>query len=146
MSKKPERLSHLCKQNSQYTWLAARARELGKLNIILQKSLPLQFSNHCRLANITADKVVIHTDKASYASMLRFQAPLICKTLSGHLPEPVNRLEVKVRPLETIQRQTSQASEPLSTKTAALIKSTAEEIEDGPLKTALNKLARRQQD
>lgn len=146
MSQKPERLSKLYKQNSHFKWLAARARELSKLNIILQKSLPLQFSNHCRLANITANKAVIHTDKASYASMLRFQAPLICKTLSAHLPEPVTKLDVKVRPLTSINRPSGSAAMQISTKTAALLQSTAAEIEDGPLKTALKKLAERQSD
>ncbi len=146
MSNKPERLGQIYKQGSHFKWLSARAQQLNKLNIILQKSLPLQFSQHCRLANITAEKVIIHTDKASYASLLRFQAPMICKTLSAHLPEPVSKLDVKVRPLETISRSTGQAAMPVSTKTAALLESTAADIEDGPLKTALNKLAKRRSD
>lgn len=147
MSRKPERLAKLYKQNSHFKWLTVHAQQLSKLNIILQKSLPLQFSNHCRLANISLDKVVIHTDKASYASMLRFQAPLICKTLSAHLPEPVSKLDVKVRPLPTLIRQSgNHAAMHISTKTAALLQSTAAEIEDGPLKSALNKLAKRQSD
>lgn len=146
MSKKPERLGNIYKDNNHFKWLAARAQQLGKLNIILQKCLPLQFINHCQLANISADKVIIHTDKASYASMLRFQAPQICQALSAHLPEPVTRLEVKVRPLSNISRPDTHATLHVSTKTAALLESTAAEIEDGPLKAALNKLARRQSD
>jgi hypothetical protein len=146
MSQKPERLEQVYKHNSHFKWLAARARQLNKLNIILQKSLPLQFVNHCRLANISADKVIVHTDKAAFASLLRFQAPQVCKALSTHLPEPVSRLEVKVRPLNTISRPNQENNIHLSTKTAALIESTAAEIEDGPLKAALNKLAKRQKD
>lgn len=146
MSQKPERLEEVYKHNSQFKWLSARARELDKLNIILQKSLPLQFVNHCRLANISGDKVIVQTDKAAFASLLRFQAPQICKALSTHLPEPVSRLDVKVRPLTTISRPDQENHLHLSTKTAALIESTAAEIEDGPLKTALNKLAKRQKD
>lgn len=146
MSQKPERLKQICKHNSHFKWLSARAGQLDKLNIILQKSLPLQFINHCQLANISADKVVIITDKASYASMLRFQAPQICQALSAHLPEPVSRLEVKVRPLSTISRPPASNTLQVSTKTAALLNSTAAEIEDGPLKAALHKLARRQSD
>lgn len=146
MSQKPERLQQVYKQNSHFKWLAARARQLDKLNIILQKSLPLQFVNHCRLANISADRVIVHTDKAAFASLLRFQAPQVCKALSAHLPEPVSRLEVKVRPLTNINRPDSENNIHLSTKTAALIESTAADIEDGPLKTALSKLAKRQSD
>ncbi|WP_438970171.1 DUF721 domain-containing protein [Methylophaga sp.] len=146
MSNKPEHVGGIYKQDSRMKWLATRAQQLNKLNIVLQNTLPLQFSSHCQLANVTADTVIIHTDKASYASLLRFQAPLVCKTLSAHLPEPVSKLEVKVRPLQTLSEPTTHASIHVSTKTAALLNSTAEEIEDGPLKTALKKLASRQSD
>ncbi len=144
MSNKPEHVGHMYKQDSHMKWLTTRAQQLNKLNIILQKTLPLQFSNHCQLANVTADTIIIHTDKASYASLLRFQAPLVCKTLSAHLPEPVSKLDVKVRPLQSLSKQTNHAAIHVSTKTAVLLTSTAAEIEDGPLKTALNKLANRQ--
>ena len=146
MSNKPEHLGQIYKQDSHFKWLAARAQHLNKLNIILQKSLPLQFSQHCRLANIIADKVIIHTDKASYASLLRFQAPMLCKALSAHLPEPVSKLDVKVRPIETLGRPAGQPAMSVSTKTAALLESTAADIEDGPLKNALSKLAKRRSD
>jgi hypothetical protein len=146
MSKKPERVGQVYKENSHFKWLTARAQQLNKLNIILQKSLPLQFVNHCQLANIKADRAVIHTDNASYASLLRFQSAQICQALSAHLPEPLTRLEVKVRPLAEIHRTPSSTNVHVSTKTAALLNSTAAGIEDGPLKTALRKLAERQSD
>lgn len=146
MSDKPKRMKQVCQQNSQFNRLFARAGQLDKLNIILQKSLPLQFVNHCQLANISGDSLVIITDKAAYASMLRFQGPQICQALSAHLPEPVGRLEVKVRPLPAVKRPPASNNMQLSTKTAALLNSTAAEIEDGPLKIALHKLALRQAD
>lgn len=146
MSQKPERVGNVYKSNSHFRWLAARAQQLDKLNIILQKSLPLQFTNHCHLANITADRIVIHTDKANIASMLRFHSAQICQSISAQLPEPVTRLEVKVKPLGGIQQTASSTTMHVSTKTAALLNSTAADIEDGPLKTALQKLAKRQSD
>lgn len=146
MSKKPERVSLIYKQNSQMHWLAARAQQLGKLNIILQNCLPLQFSSHCQLANIHNDTAIIHTDNASYASMLRFQAKVICQALSAHIPEPVSKLDVKVRPKTTITPDTHHANIKVSNKTAMLLNNTAAGIEDGPLKTALKKLAERQTD
>lgn len=146
MSNKPEHVSKIYKQHSQMNWLAARAQHLNKLNVILQQCLPLQFSNHCSLANVTADKIVVLTDKASYASLLRFQAPVVCKALSAYLPEPVYKLEVKVRPHQSLIEKTEHAAVHVSTKTAALLESTAAAIEDGPLKTALYRLARHQSD
>jgi hypothetical protein len=146
MSNKPKHVSQIYKQHSQMNWLATRVQQLNKLNLILQQSLPLQFSNHCSLANVTADKIIVLTDNASYASLLRFQAPVVCKALSAHLPEPVYKLEVKVRPRQSLIEKTDHAAVHVSTKTAALLESTAAAIEDGPLKTALTKLARRRSD
>ena len=144
MTDKPERVGQLYNKNSHFKWLKARAQQLDKLNIILQQSLPLQFINHCQLANISSDRVVIHTDNASYANMLRFQSIQICHALSAHLPEPVTRLDVKVRPVNSLTTSSSSQTHHLSTKTAALLNSTAADLEDGPLKTALEKLAKHQ--
>ena len=145
MSKKPERINQLYQNDNQMKWLSIRAQKLNKLNTILQKSLPLKFSNHCTLANITEDKIVILTDKANYASLLRFQAAFICKTLSAHLPNPVKKLEVKVRPQsEPLKSKMNPNTLRVSTETAELLTSTAAEMQDGPLKAALNKLAKRQ--
>jgi len=142
MSKKPERVSNVCKQNDHLKWLYSHAQQINKLNVILQKSLPLQFSNHCHLANITQDKIIVHTDNASYASLLRFQAVTICNALSAHLPEPIHKLDVKVRPKEAITQNVQHAALHVSTKTAVLLNNTADSIENGPLKTALNNLAK----
>jgi hypothetical protein len=145
MSKKPERINQLYQNDNQMKWLSIRAQKLNKLNTILQKSLPLKFSNHCTLANITEDKIVILTDKANYASLLRFQAAFICSTLSAHLPKPIKKLEVKVRPKsEPLKQKTLPNTLRVSAKTADLLESTAAEMQDGPLKAALNKLAKRQ--
>ena len=145
MSNKPERVSAICHNNDRLKQITQRVRKLNQLNLILQNALPLQFANHCRLANVSNDKIIIHTDNAGYASLLRFQAPSLCKTFSTHLEQPVHKLEVKVRPLTGTQQATTQPQTGLSAATASLIKNTAEALETGPLKQALQKLAKRQQ-
>jgi hypothetical protein len=144
MPSKPEKFGQLYKRDHQLKQLSDRASQLDKANIILQNHLPLQFVNHCRLANIRGHILVVHTDKNQYASLLRFHAKQLCQAVSTTLPQPVTHLEVKVRPSSPIQRQGVTRHATLSKKTAALLESTAADIQDDSLKTALLKLSKRQ--
>jgi hypothetical protein len=143
MTNKPEKVSLVCKQNSQLSKISQRAQKLNHLNFILQQVMPPQFSAHCMLANINNHIIIVHTDNASYASLLRFQAATLCKAISQHTPQNVTKLEVKVKPsFQTIQP--SQAP-PISlpSNAANALNQTASSLDDGPLKTALQKLAQR---
>jgi hypothetical protein len=124
--------------------MAQRAEQLEHLNHALQQSLPAQFSAHCKLANLNGTTLVIHTDNASYSSLIRFQAPMLCRTLSQALALDINTLEVKVRPNH--RPFVNQSSNPISLPSSAstALSQTAETLENGPLKTALEKLAKRQ--
>ena len=119
MSNKPERISTICRQHDKLKQFSDRVHQLNQLNLILQNALPLQFANHCQLANVSNDTIIIHTDNAAYASLLRFQAPVLCKTLSSHLNQPVLKLEVKVRPIHNTKATTTQRHAGLSTSTAS---------------------------
>lgn len=142
--KRPERINSICKHNSALSKLTQRAQVLEQLNHLLQQTLPTQFSAHCRLANLNGDKLIIHTDNPSYASLIRFQAPVLCKTLSEELNTNIKRIEVKVRqryyPIQ--DKNTNELSLPSTAATA--LKETANDLDEGPLKTALKKLANRQ--
>ena len=96
------------------------------------------------MANINQETLIIHTDNAQYASLIRFQAPVLCKTLSTELNVTISNLEVKVRPFH-LPHKTSGHSNTISLpRTAAeTIKQTAQSLDNGPLKTALEKLAKR---
>lgn len=147
MSDKPERLANICKHNHQLSALRDRARQLDLLNLRLQELLPIQFSGHIRLANIKDQCLILVTDKAAYASLIRFQTATICKTLSAHLSQPVSKLEVKVRPdLGNITSEQGHNHLKISHHTADLLRNTAQTLEEGPLKQALKKLASRQSD
>ncbi|PCJ31630.1 MAG: hypothetical protein COA90_05580 [Gammaproteobacteria bacterium] len=143
MKHKPKRISLVCTKNSVINTLAKRAQQLNKLNYILQNVMPPQFSAHCHLANISENTLVIHTDNASYASLLRFQSHVICNSLSPHLPQIVNKLEVKVRPKFILSNTPKPSPISLSNDAAKSLQQTADNIEDGPLKSALERLAKR---
>jgi hypothetical protein len=145
MPQKPKQIGQLYQHEQHFKQWLDHAQLLNKANIIFQKSLPLQFIQHCQLANLRDHTLVVITDKGSYASLLRFHSQRLCRAVSDSLGLSFSELEVKVRPLQSNQRR-QQASPvaTLSKKTAALIQSTAADMADSPLKTALLKLARRQ--
>jgi len=143
MTRQPKRIDSVCQQNSMLNKLSQRARFLAELNRILQQTLPTQFSAHCRLANISNETLIIHTDNASYASLIRFQAPVLCKTLSTELNVIITKIEVKVRPFYVPLQNGHSNTISLPRKAAETLQDTAQHLEDGPLKTALENLAKR---
>jgi len=143
MTNKPERISAVCTKSSRLNQLSQRAQKLNQLNYILQQVMPPQFSAHCHLANIHNQTLVVHTDNATYASLLRFQANTLCKALSEHLSQAVNKLEVKVKPPIKLKQTDSSPTLFLPKDAAEALEQTADAMEDGALKTALEKLAKR---
>lgn len=143
MTNKPEKVSLVCKQNSQLYNIAQRAQKLNHLNFILQQVMPPQFSAHCLLANTNNQTIIIHTDNASYASLLRFQASTLCKAISEHTSQQMTKLEVKVQP--SFQAIQPHHANPISlpSNAAAALTETADSLDDGPLKMSLQKLALR---
>ncbi|MDB2705336.1 DUF721 domain-containing protein [Pseudomonadota bacterium] len=145
MSNKLERINIIYSKSSQLSKLSQRVQQLEQLNVILKQVMPPQFSDHCHLANVNEHTLVIHTDNASYASLLRFQAPTLCSALSKHLPQIVNKIDVRVRPKNTSSSISKPASLVLSDDAAISLQQTAESIEEGPLKEALTRLSQHHQ-
>lgn len=145
MSNKPLRLSSICQTSQQLQQIAKRAKKLAQLNIILQEILPSQLAGRCQLANMQNNKLIIHTENAAIASLLRFHSATLIKTFSSQLAAPVDRVEVKVKPDYRHQPSANTNTLNMSDSNAALIAQTAAGLDDGQLKTALHKLARRGQ-
>jgi hypothetical protein len=145
MAKKPQQITAICDGNSQLKYFSDRSNTLNQLNSVLHKLLPEQLRGHCRLANINTNSIVIQTDSSQFASLLRFDAPRICKAMTEHLTKPVSRLKVTVNAELHSAKVESKQPKTLSTTAAQTISEAAEFLEDGDLKKALNKLAKRHQ-
>jgi hypothetical protein len=143
MSNKPLHFSTVCQANQQLQQISKRAQKLTQLNSILQEILPSQFAGHCQLANMKDNKIIIHTENAAVASLLRFHSATICKTFSSELSAQIERVEVKVKPQHTTGKPAKSNMIDMSNNNAALIAQTAAGLDDGQLKTALHKLAKR---
>jgi len=145
MSNKLEPINSIYSQSSQLSKLSQRVQQLEQLNVIFKQVVPPQFADHCHLANVNEHTLVIHTDNASYASLLRFQAKILCSALSKHLPQIVNKLDVRVRPKNISSLNSILPSLLLSDDAATSLQQTADSIEEGPLKEALKRLSQRHQ-
>jgi hypothetical protein len=144
MSKQPEQINAICQHNEMLAKLAQHAQLIEKLNHTLHQTLPLQFSAHCHLANIKNQTLIIHTDNAAFASLIRFQVPALCKTFTEHLEMPINHIEIKVRPKRTAQVTVKPPTTTALPESAArVIQQTAEVIGNETLSASLKKLANR---
>ena len=143
MSKQPKQINSICQQNAVLAKLTQHAQLIEKLNHTLHQTLPLQFSAHCHLANIQNKTLIIHTDNASFASLIRFQIPTLCKLFSDKLEMPINHIEIKVRP-STNEVTTVETPTAILPETAAIaLQQTAEVIDNEALSISLEKLANR---
>jgi hypothetical protein len=144
MRRDPKPITSIVKNHSALSKINQRTQLLDRLNHAFQQSLPAQFSAHCKLANINGKTLVVHTDNASYSSLLRFQAPALCRTLSQELALDITTLEVKVSP--RFVHFENQPADPrsLPESAATALQQTADNMDDGPLKSALERLATRQ--
>jgi len=143
MTNKLERINAIYNKNSKLNQLSQRVQRIKQLNETLKSLLPPQFSEHCYLANVNEHTLVVHTDNASYASLLRFQAPALCEALSKHLPQIVNKLDVRVRPKNNSSSNSEIKTITMTNDTAAALQQTADSLDEGPLKQALARLAQR---
>jgi len=143
MTKRPENIRSICQHNSVLRHLSQRSKKLEHLNYLLKQALPSQFSAHCRLANLNNGMLIIHTDNASLASLIRFQSPVIIKTLSTELDMSITHIDVKVRPLFSPQREQASRTIYLSSSAANTLQQTAQSMVDSPLKNSLEKLSKR---
>lgn len=143
MPKQPEQISAICQQNKMLFKLVQHAQLVEKLNHTLHQTLPLQFSAHCHLANIKNQTLIIHTDNASFASLIRFQVPALCKTFSAQLKMPISGIEIKVRPKVSHSTAVETPTTLLPKSAAIALQQTSQVINNEDLSASLEKLAKR---
>ncbi len=143
--KKPHPITDVLHQNKSLHNLSLHSQRLNQINLALQQALPADFISRCHLANMRDNTLILHTDSASVANLLRFQSDTLCQQISAQCDVTISQLHIKVRPAHTqsaTQLPIRQANL-LSADNATLIAATAETTSDPTLKNALAKLAKR---
>lgn len=122
--------------------LTQRVRKLVLFERQVLACLPQELALHCQVAGVRDGYLRLVTDSASWAARLRFQEPLLIKTLArlGH-PE-TRRIHVKISPKEQARSLPTHCFQ-LTADNARLLEQTARAIADPKLAEALLRLAKR---
>jgi hypothetical protein len=118
-------------------------QKLQKMDKILSKILPSPLNQHCRTANLREKTIVLATDSPSWKSNLRFLAPTLLRELNQQLPVTLEKIEILVESRHSTKKPVNRRKAQLSKKSAELIRSTADSMDDPQLKKALLDLSRR---
>lgn len=124
--------------------LIQRARLLQSLTHSVRSRLAPVVAEHCWVAGIQNNTLIILTDSSSWAVSIRYQQHELLKLLNSEyrpeLEQTLKRLKIKVITLPNGRKKT--ISKPrLSQSSARLIASAADAIRDPGLSVALKRLA-----
>lgn len=119
-----------------------RASQLNQLNRAVKSLLPVELADHCRVANLRDNCLIIHVDANVWATRLRYQTPELLKALHEQLKlNQARKIEIKVTPSFPSSVKTNRRAT-LSSDAAATITASAKHITHPALRTALERLAK----
>lgn len=133
----------LTNKDSALCRLSDRARYLATLDRAVRSQLPASIADHCRVANLRDNILVLQVDGTVWATKLRYQLPQILADLQC-LPDlkGLDSVRVRVAPPQTLQAPPPMARPRLSEQSAELLRQTADSTPDPDLAAALRRLAR----
>ena len=126
--------------------LLAKAKHLAALQEAILPLLDPAVRKDCQVANVNGDTLIILAANGSAATQLRFQTPDLLKQFRSHSQlVPFKHIQVKVRPpLAPSQKlpanTPARKMQPLSVKSAQMIRETAAIIDDPELRAAMLRL------
>lgn len=122
----------------------AHTQRLEHLNRALQHCLPTPLNQHCQVANLRDNTLILHADSSAWALKLRYSTTRLLQQLRQQPRlQALRTIEVKVRPISiAMVRPEKIRHAHMSKKTARLLDDIADNIIDDRLKMALRRLAR----
>jgi len=131
-------------QSDQLRQITAHAKLLRRINAQLHTALDPVSAEHCSVANLREQTLILQTTSPAWASRLRFHIPELLSMFKSSSIS-VQEIQIKIVP-ETQKHTTSeQHSEPqfISGETATLLESVADDISNNELKSSLRRLSKR---
>ena len=122
--------------------LVQQARWLHDLNQQLLLILPLEFEGHVQLAGLHHGILTLEADSPAWAAKTRYLTHEISKQLAHKTGLTIKSVKLVIRPSSGTQTKRQRKNPYISKQSAHQLKSLARVIEHGPLKNALNKLAK----
>lgn len=132
-------------KDSELQQLLVQAERLQKATRTLHAQLPPPLEQHCKVANIKGELVVLHADSSAWAAKLRFHVAGILQQLRK---QPglgaLQAIRIKVSPLSEALPPAPAERLTLSEYAATVLKSAARATEYPNLRAVLFRLAERQ--
>jgi len=115
-----------------------------RLTNVLRSTLPEPLASRCLVANVDNDTLVVGCHSSAWAAKLRYQLPGLLDRFKS-LPElpSLKYIRVRVQPLREEQPPPVYRRLKMSSHSAALISTIADNTVDPALKAALHRLSRR---
>ena len=117
----------------------AHARLLLKLARRFEAIAPAVLGQVAHVANYKSGKIVIHADNGAVATKLRQMGQRLCDELSIEGAQ-CSGIEVKVQPRQIPCQSMGSTNKPLSARACGALRSTSENLPEGPLREALETL------
>ncbi len=121
--------------------IVERAKQLRRLDRNLGRQLPSPLAEHCRVANVTNNTLIVLADDPTWAARLRYAAPSILSLLSDETDLALTAVQVKVAPPSAPSRKVTRQRLRLSEKNAAGLRTLALNISDQKLAEKILRLA-----
>jgi len=133
----------LTTRNSGLTSLLEHAEYLQNLTQALRDSLDPSLAKHVTVANLRDQAAIITTDTPAWLTQLRYQAPLILKTLQ-QIPglQSLSKVQLKIQPPSQPPMGKPARHMRLSTGSAQMIESASASTDDAELADALHRLSK----
>lgn len=141
----PKNLRHLLGEaGGPLNDLLARAHGLDAMETALAGHLGHPLADHVRVANVTEDTLVLQIDSPAWATRLRYAEPDLLRLVNRmEGASNIRRVRVRVGMTDEPRRRAPRPAPALSADTAALLRATAEHVDDARLRRALLRLASR---
>ena len=140
----PKNIAQLLAGNSDSLQaLFTHSQHLERLNRRVCGCIPAPLNQHCQVANLRDNTLILHADSSAWALKLRYNSRALLQQLRQQGFRELGAIEVKVRPRAiAMARPEKTRHAHMSRKTAQLLDSIAADITDNRLKMALQHLAR----
>ena len=127
--------------------LVDHCSQLQRLTRLAREFLPSPLNQHCQVANIRDQQLILHADSSVWATMLHYQAPALLEYLNQQ-PGLEHISNIRTRTFPNYQKSSDNNPSPsrLPRSTAALIGNLADSMSNPALKKALQRLARHSTD
>lgn len=141
--KSPRRLAQLLSGHSgMLPALNAHARELQAATEALQATLPEAMRGHWQVTSMDAERLVLSTENASWATGLRPRQAQLLDAVAAIVGERPARMEIRIHPPRHTPEETKRRQH-LSAKAAERLNEAAAGMADPRLSAALRRIAAR---